>query len=97
LPLLPPVSSTSAYFTVVAINTTAALNGTMQAVVWNGQPYNMSMERVPIPQIANATGAIIKLITAAICGMIPMSQSLPIAGELANSFTFAPSGSVLHV
>jgi threonine dehydrogenase-like Zn-dependent dehydrogenase len=45
-----------------------ATNGTMSAVVWNGQPYNMSVEQRPIPTIVNATDAIIRVSTAAICG-----------------------------
>jgi len=46
----------------------ALTNGTMLAVVWNGSPYNISVETRPIPTIVNETDAIVRLSSAAICG-----------------------------
>ena len=50
-------------------NQTAEIgNGTMLAVVWNGHPYNMDVETRAKPAIINATDAIVKVTTAAVCG-----------------------------
>lgn len=46
----------------------AAANATMLAVIWNGHPNNMSVERVPKPTIQNSTDVVVKISTAAICG-----------------------------
>lgn len=46
-----------------------AVNATsMLAVVWNGHPYNMSVETRPKPTIVNQTDAVVRLTSAAICG-----------------------------
>ncbi|KAJ5757387.1 zinc-binding dehydrogenase family oxidoreductase [Penicillium nucicola] len=44
------------------------LNETMRAVVWTGQPYNISVRDVPKPTIINSTDVIVKMSKAAICG-----------------------------
>lgn len=43
-------------------------NGTMRAVMWNGDPYSMTVETVPIPTLQSTTDAIVRLEYAAICG-----------------------------
>ena len=43
-------------------------NGSMLAVVWNGDPYNMSVEKRAKPAVINGTDAIVKVTTAAVCG-----------------------------
>ncbi|RWQ91481.1 hypothetical protein C8Q69DRAFT_482681 [Paecilomyces variotii] len=45
-----------------------ALNETMRAVVWQGQPFNISVLDVPKPIIMNQTDAIVRMSRAAICG-----------------------------
>ena len=60
-------------------------NGTMQAVVWNGDPYHMSVETRPKPAIINGTDAIVKVSTAAICG----SDLHVMHGVSAKRFNFA--------
>ncbi|RMZ03525.1 hypothetical protein D0860_06766 [Hortaea werneckii] len=49
-------------------NITAAVNATMRAVLWEGNPYSVSVANVPRPTIVNATDAIVKISRAAICG-----------------------------
>lgn len=44
------------------------LNETMRAVVWQGQPFNISVMDVPMPTIINQTDVIVKMSRAAICG-----------------------------
>lgn len=41
---------------------------TMRAVVWDGQPFNISVRDVPKPTIINPTDVIVKMSRAAICG-----------------------------
>ncbi|OJJ06529.1 hypothetical protein ASPVEDRAFT_328095 [Aspergillus versicolor CBS 583.65] len=45
-----------------------ALNLTMQAVVYSGTPYNVSVMNVPRPTIINGTDAVVRITTSAICG-----------------------------
>lgn len=45
-----------------------ALNATMRAVAYLGTPYEMVVETVPVPTLQNATDAIVRVTTAAICG-----------------------------
>lgn len=45
-----------------------ALNETMRAVVWQGQPFNISVLDVPKPIIMNQTDAIVRMSRAALCG-----------------------------
>ena len=40
----------------------------MKAVIWNGDPYHMSVETRAKPAIINGTDAIVKLSSAAVCG-----------------------------
>ncbi|OGM41062.1 hypothetical protein ABOM_010246 [Aspergillus bombycis] len=44
------------------------LNETMRAVVWQGQPFNISVLDVPKPTILNPTDVIVRMSRAAICG-----------------------------
>lgn len=46
----------------------ASLGETMRAVVWQGQPYNISVLDVPMPTIMNQTDVIVKMSRAAVCG-----------------------------
>lgn len=46
----------------------AALNATMRAVAYHGTPYEMVVDTIPVPELQNATDAIIRVTTAAICG-----------------------------
>ena len=49
------------------VNATANATN-MLAMVWNGNPYEMDLLRVPRPTIVNQTDAIIRISSAAICG-----------------------------
>ncbi|SCO91263.1 related to formaldehyde dehydrogenase [Fusarium oxysporum] len=40
----------------------------MRGVVYNGVPFEMAVQDVPVPQILNATDAIVKITTSALCG-----------------------------
>ncbi|KAL4897043.1 hypothetical protein BDV59DRAFT_83842 [Aspergillus ambiguus] len=45
-----------------------SLNTTMRAVVYNGNPYQMSVMDMPRPNIVNHTDAVVRITTSAICG-----------------------------
>ena len=45
-----------------------ATNATMQAIVWQGMPYSMSVQNVSIPTIMNETDVIVRVTSSAICG-----------------------------
>lgn len=45
-----------------------SLGETMRAVVWQGQPFNISVLDVPMPTIMNQTDVIVKMSRAAVCG-----------------------------
>jgi len=49
-------------------NTTAAVNATMRAVMWEGIAYNVAVRDVPKPTIINQTDAVVRISRAAICG-----------------------------
>lgn len=49
-------------------NVSATLNATMQALVYNGHPYNVTIANIPQPTIQDHTDAIIRITTSAICG-----------------------------
>lgn len=53
---------------MASFNMTSLLNETMRAVVWQGQPFNISVLDVPMPTIINQTDVIVKMSRAAICG-----------------------------
>ncbi|KAL3417251.1 putative alcohol dehydrogenase [Phlyctema vagabunda] len=44
------------------------LNMTMRGVVWQGEPYSMTVMDLPMPTIQNQTDAIVRLTSAGICG-----------------------------
>ncbi|KAF2190896.1 GroES-like protein [Zopfia rhizophila CBS 207.26] len=44
------------------------LNATMRGVVYNGVPFEMTVQDLPVPQIINQTDAIVRITTSAICG-----------------------------
>lgn len=46
----------------------ALANVTMQAVAWQGNPYQMAVVDIPIPTLRMETDAIVRVTTAAICG-----------------------------
>lgn len=46
----------------------AAINATIRAVACYGNPYQMVVDTIPVPEIQNATDAIVRVTTAAICG-----------------------------
>lgn len=41
---------------------------TMSAVIWDGQPFNMSVQQIPVPKILKPDDAIVQVTSAAICG-----------------------------
>ncbi|RDW62403.1 alcohol dehydrogenase-12 [Coleophoma cylindrospora] len=41
---------------------------TMRGVVYNGIPFNMTVQDLPVPTIVHATDAIVKITTSALCG-----------------------------
>ncbi|KAI9726671.1 MAG: hypothetical protein M1834_008936 [Cirrosporium novae-zelandiae] len=45
-----------------------AVNATMRGVVWEGQPYNVTVMDLPIPTLQAGTDALVRITTAAICG-----------------------------
>lgn len=45
-----------------------AMNATMRAVVWQGNPFDVSVVDLPKPSIINQTDAVIQMSRAAICG-----------------------------
>lgn len=45
-----------------------ALNATMRGVVFNGNPYEMSVQDVARPTIINQTDVVVRITTSAICG-----------------------------
>ncbi|ODM19381.1 hypothetical protein SI65_04365 [Aspergillus cristatus] len=45
-----------------------APNATMQALVYNGTPYNVTIANVSRPTIQNHTDAVVRITTSAICG-----------------------------
>ncbi|KAI8716201.1 hypothetical protein NCS52_00913200 [Fusarium sp. LHS14.1] len=53
---------------VPGLNFTSGTNATMRGVVYNGVPYEMVVDDVPVPIIQNATDAIVKITTSALCG-----------------------------
>ncbi|PVH75387.1 alcohol dehydrogenase [Cadophora sp. DSE1049] len=40
----------------------------MRGVVWEGKPYEMAVTNLPMPTILNATDAIVRITTSALCG-----------------------------
>lgn len=52
----------------MSLNTSLDLNSTMRGVVYSGIPFSMTVEDLPIPKILNATDAIVRITTSAICG-----------------------------
>ncbi|RAH80137.1 zinc-binding dehydrogenase family oxidoreductase [Aspergillus japonicus CBS 114.51] len=52
----------------MALSNMSALAETMRAVVWQGQPFNISVLDVPKPTIQNSTDVIVRMSRAAICG-----------------------------
>lgn len=52
----------------MAFSNLTALNETMRAVVWQGQPFNISVLGVPKPTIINQTDVVVRMSRAAICG-----------------------------
>ncbi|PYI24797.1 zinc-binding dehydrogenase family oxidoreductase [Aspergillus violaceofuscus CBS 115571] len=52
----------------MALSNMSALAETMRAVVWQGQPFNISVLDVPKPTIQNSTDVIVRLSRSAICG-----------------------------
>lgn len=52
----------------MALSNMTALNESMRAVVWQGQPFNISVLDMPKPAIINQTDAVVKMSRAAICG-----------------------------
>lgn len=49
-------------------NLTTAINATMRAVIWQGNPYNVDVVDVPQPTVINNTDAIVRMSRAGICG-----------------------------
>ena len=45
-----------------------ALNATMRGVVFNGNPYEMSVQDVARPTIINQTDVVVRITTSALCG-----------------------------
>lgn len=41
---------------------------TMSAVMWDGKPFNMSVQQIPVPKILKPDDAIVRVTSAAICG-----------------------------
>jgi threonine dehydrogenase-like Zn-dependent dehydrogenase len=52
----------------MALSNMTSLNETMRAVVWQGQPFNISVLDVPKPAIINQTDVIVRMSRAAIYG-----------------------------
>lgn len=52
----------------MALTNATAINATMRAVVWQGNPYNVGVVDLPRPTIINQTDAIVQISRAAICG-----------------------------
>lgn len=52
----------------MALTNTTAMNATMRAVVWQGNPYSIGVVDLPKPTIINQTDAIVQVSRAAICG-----------------------------
>ncbi|CAG8181619.1 unnamed protein product [Penicillium olsonii] len=48
------------------LNTT--LNATMRGVVFNGHPFEMAVQDLPMPVIQNATDAVVRITMSALCG-----------------------------
>lgn len=52
----------------MALSNMTSLNTTMRAVVWQGNPYNVSVVDLPKPSIINQTDVVVQMSRAAICG-----------------------------
>jgi threonine dehydrogenase-like Zn-dependent dehydrogenase len=52
----------------MALSNLTALNEIMRAVVWQRQPFNISVLDVPKPSIINQTDVIVRMARAGICG-----------------------------
>lgn len=54
---------------LMSSNQTIGLNATtMQGVVYNGVPFEMNVETVPVPVLEDGQDAIVKITTSALCG-----------------------------
>ena len=49
-------------------NQTLATNATMRGVVYNGVPYEMVVENLPVPTLDHSNDAIVRITTSALCG-----------------------------
>lgn len=49
-------------------NQILAANATMRGVVFNGVPFEMATEDVPVPTLNQTTDAIVRITTSALCG-----------------------------
>ena len=43
-------------------------NGTMKAVQWEGKPFSVSVNTIPVPKITNSRDAIVRITSSGICG-----------------------------
>lgn len=50
------------------MSVTPAVNVTMRGVVYEGVPYQMAVQDLPMPSIQNDTDAIVRITTSALCG-----------------------------